>query len=395
MTAEKILYAELNLLCVVIMVLLARKLRRADKSIEQTYLSALLGSLAIMILLDMIWELIDGVAAIPPGINYLLNILYFTATAVCPYLGLKYLHVVFSGKSFTKKQTPLLLLPAALMFTLAVLSVRTGWLFSVDQTNTYHRGPLFRLQYIIPFSYMLVDIAVALRWGHHQPPARHKKAIRLAVFLVLPLLGSALELILPNLTIVCTFLTIAMVSTIFDFQQEMVTKDALTQLSNRRDLLLHLTDALENPVLPDGQALYVLFADIDYFKSINDNFGHLEGDHALCHVADALRLVCRSANAFPARISGDEFVVVFRADSDRGAEIFRTALKDTVRNAGSNDRYILSVSAGYTRALSGDRSDPAGLLDRADSQLYEAKKNRPSRDVILRSAASASVPDRR
>lgn len=385
MTNEKILYAELNLLCVVVMVLLSRKLRRADKSIEQTYLSALLGSLAMMILLDMVWALIDGVPFIPPAVNYVLNILYFTETVVCPYLGLKYIHVVFSGKAFSRRQTPFLLLPAAVMLTLSVISVRTGWIFSVDAANIYHRGPLFHLQYIIPFSYMLTDALIALRCGYHQPPARHRKAVRLAVFLLLPLFGSALELLLPNLTIVCTFLTIAMVSIIFDFQQEMVTKDALTQLSNRRDLLLHLNDALENPVLPDGQALYVLFADIDCFKSINDSFGHLEGDHALCHVADALRLVCRSANAFPARISGDEFVVVFRSDSDRGAETFRTTLRDTVRSTGSNDRYILSVSAGYTRALSGDRADLAGLLDRADAQLYEAKKNRPSREVILRS----------
>ena len=393
MTAEKILYAELNLLCVVIMVLLSRKLRRADKSIEQTYLSALLGSLAMMILLDMVWDLIDGVSAVPAGINYLLNILYFTATALCPYFGLRYLHVVFTGKAFTTKQTPFLLLPTALMFSLALASVKTGWLFSVDSTNTYHRGPLFHLQYIIPFSYMLVDIALALSWGHHETPSRHKKAIRLAVFLVLPLLGSILELLLPDLTIVCTFLTIAMVSTIFDFQQEMVTKDALTQISNRRDLLLYLSDALENPVLSDGQVLYVLFADIDYFKSINDSFGHLEGDHALCRVADALRSVCRSANAFPARISGDEFVVVFRSDSDRGAVSFCNSVKEAVRETGSTDRYILSVSTGFTRALSGDRNDIAGLLDRADGQLYEAKKTRPPREVILRS--SAALPEQR
>ncbi|MBQ3939520.1 MAG: GGDEF domain-containing protein [Oscillospiraceae bacterium] len=393
MTNEKILYAELNLICVVVMVVLSRKLRRTDKSIEQTYLSALLGGLALMILFDMLWALINGVAAIPSGINYLLNILYFTATAVSPYLGLRYLYVVFSGKTFTRRQTPLLLLPAALMLGLALISIRTGWLFSVDAANNYHRGPLFHVQYIIPFSYMIADTDVALHYGYKQPPARHKKAVQLAVFLILPLLGSALELLLPDLTIVCTFLTVAMVSTIFDFQQEKVTKDALTQLSNRRDLLLHLEDALENPVLPDGQALYVMYADIDYFKSINDSFGHLEGDHALCHAADALRLVCRSANAFPARIGGDEFVVVFRADSDRGADSFRSAIKDTVRSAGSNDKYILSVSAGYTRAMSGDKTDPAGLLDRADAQLYEAKKSRPSRESILR--AAVPLPDRR
>lgn len=389
MSTEHILYAELNLLCIVIMVLLARKLRKADKSIEQAYLSTLLGGLAMMILFDMLWALIDRVSFIPPGINYLVNILYFSATAICPYLGLKYLYVTFSGKVFSLRQKLLLLLPAGIMLTFSLLSVKTGWVFSVDSTNTYHRGPMFALQYVIPFMYMLTDAAVALRFGYHQPAERHKKAVQLAFFLVMPLFGSILEMLLPELTIVCTFLTVAMVSQIFDFQQQKVTKDALTQLSNRRDLLQQLEESLERPVLPNGQALYVMFADIDHFKSINDNFGHLEGDHALCRVADALRAVCRSANAFPARISGDEFVIVFRADSDRGAESFRNAVKEAVRTAGSSDKYLLSVSAGYTRALSGDKADPAGLLDRADAQLYEAKKVRPPREVILRTSNAA------
>ena len=391
MSTEHILYAELNLLCVVIMVLLARKLRRADKSIEQAYLSALLGGLAMMILFDMIWALIDRVTFIPPGINYLVNILYFTATAICPYLGLKYLYVTFSGKVFSMKQKLLLLLPAGIMLVFSLISIRTGWVFSVDSSNAYHRGPMFALQYVIPFMYMLTDAAVAIRFGHGQSAERRKKAIQLAVFLLMPLFGSVLEILLPELTIVCTFLTVAMVSQIFDFQQQKVTKDALTQLSNRRDLLQHLDESLERPVLPNGQALYVMFADIDHFKSINDNFGHLEGDHALCRVADALRSVCRSANAFPARISGDEFVIVFRADSDRGADSFRNAVKEAVRNTGSSEKYLLSVSAGFTRALSGDKADPAGLLNRADAQLYEAKKNRPSREVILRS--TSAVPE--
>jgi diguanylate cyclase (GGDEF)-like protein len=137
------------------------------------------------------------------------------------------------------------------------------------------------------------------------------------------------------------------------------------------------------PDYSDGQALYVMFADIDYFKSINDHFGHLEGDHALCHVAEALRTVCRSANAYPARFGGDEFVIVFRSDDDRGAASFRREVQDTVFARSEGLPYRLSLSAGYARRGKED-SNPSLLLERADEQLYEEKRMRPSREFILR-----------
>lgn len=384
MTNEKILYAEICVLGVITMLLLSRKLRRYDKSIEQFYLSGLLSSLALMFLFDAFWVLIDGIASVSPILNYVINILYFVTTAVCPFFTVCYLRMTVTGTAFTKKQHLLLNLPAIAILIADCTTVFNGAFFSVDSSNTYHRGPLYYFQYMIPLLYMLAAAGVALYYGlHTQRPEKRGVAFKLMVLMIIPVAGSLLEILFPKVSIICGFITVTMISIIFDFQQERITKDTLTHLSNRYDLTLYLQDQLEMPVLPDGQMLYVMFADIDRFKNINDTYGHLEGDRALCCVAEALRTVSRSANAYPARIGGDEFVLVFRSDSDRGASAFRQVLKQTVENMGKGKPYRLSISAGYTRAEASDRQNPAGLLDRADGKLYEQKQNRPSAEEIV------------
>ena len=91
LSASQIHYIELNLLCIIILLMLARKLRLANKSIEQSYLIALLAGESALFLTDMLWEIIDGKMIYPIWANYAVNIMYFSVLTVCPYLCLKYL----------------------------------------------------------------------------------------------------------------------------------------------------------------------------------------------------------------------------------------------------------------------------------------------------------------
>ena len=383
--AAKVMYAELNIVCVIIMLILARKLRISSKSIEQSFLSLMLGSLSAMFLLDAFWVVINGNPAFPPPVNYVTNIFYFTVTAIAPYIAVCYLRVTLTNTTFSLRQHFCLQIPAFVILILSAVSVKTGWVFSVDDGNTYCRGPLFIFQAMIPLLYMVIASVITFRLAvkSNQKTVR-QRGLLLSGMAILPVIGAVLEVIFPELAVVSAAMTVTMVAIIFNFQQRQITKDTLTQLSNRYDLMLYLEDQLQTPVNSDGQLLYVLFADIDYFKSINDNFGHLEGDHALCYVADALRSVSRTVNAYPARISGDEFVVVFRSDNDRGAEALIQTVQDTVAKASAALPYRLSMSAGYTACSPEHPDDPSVLLDRADANLYEAKKSRPSAAYILR-----------
>ena len=377
MTPENLFYAEINLSCSVILLLLARKLRRVDKSIEQAYLIALLIGQSILFLFDSFWVLIDSDPTYPPLVNSVLNVMYFTSTTACAYLCMRYIYLSLCGKIFSLRSKILLQLPIWISAYLSLSSVWTGWIFTVSAGNVYRRGPLYALQFVIPLVYMLSDSIAAMYIGLHTQQTRiRKKAFTFAFILILPVVGSFLELLIPSLTIVAIFVTVSMISVIFDFQQQQITRDSLTQLSNRCALMQHLEERLAHPAKGN---IYLIFADIDYFKSINDTYGHLEGDHALCYVADALRTVCRSSDAFPARISGDEFVIVFTAKSDATAEKFRDSVKEAVLHVSGQLPYRLAISAGLARSTEADRENASAFLDRADAALYEDKKKRPSK----------------
>jgi diguanylate cyclase len=143
-----------------------------------------------------------------------------------------------------------------------------------------------------------------------------------------------------------------------------VRTDALTGIANRRGLDESLTGqlALMNRY---GVAFSLAMFDIDHFKDVNDEQGHLRGDQTLQQVARLLNESAREPDVV-ARYGGEEFVVVMPQTDLEGAcifaERFRLRLQEDMH---------LTVSGGVTAALDGDTAD--SILSRADAALYQAK----------------------
>jgi diguanylate cyclase (GGDEF)-like protein len=148
--------------------------------------------------------------------------------------------------------------------------------------------------------------------------------------------------------------------------------DELTGVPNRRALLTRLAPLVE---APNDRTHAMIIIDIDHFKSINDQYGHPEGDEALKLVAARLRAEVHEP-AFIGRLGGEEFAVVVpdsNAEAGRQlAERFRESVMTIDTRRWLADRR-LTVSIGVTL------SRPAGdttshMLQRADAALYEAKR---------------------
>jgi diguanylate cyclase (GGDEF)-like protein len=148
------------------------------------------------------------------------------------------------------------------------------------------------------------------------------------------------------------------------------TYDHLTTLLNRRSVLDVLIGRLA-----DGAVLGVLWIDIDHFKQINDEQGHLRGDQVLRMMASTMRDLVGS-DGHVGRMGGEEFLVVLTTRSDD--------LSQTVRRIGRGVRGVghadSTVSIGGTLCLPGDSID--ALLRRADSDLYVAKRAGRDRGVV-------------
>lgn len=158
----------------------------------------------------------------------------------------------------------------------------------------------------------------------------------------------------------------------------LAANDSLTGLSNRRTLMeLGVNECRRAQRF--GHPLSVLVVDIDLFKAVNDDWGHLAGDRVICAVAQACRARTRQGVDTVARYGGEEFVLVLpetdTPEALRLAESLRdavAALQVVVNDTGGTAR--VTVSIGVATLRQGDERSFEDLVNQADKALYQAKE---------------------
>jgi diguanylate cyclase (GGDEF)-like protein len=150
--------------------------------------------------------------------------------------------------------------------------------------------------------------------------------------------------------------------------------DALTEIPNKRYLLEYLDRELARTSRHRRPLALVLF-DIDHFKKVNDERGHLAGDSVLRELANVLRPLVRHEELL-ARYGGEEFALVLHEanleQARQAAERFRKAIAD--HSFTFDGKTIsLTISLGVAATAGEGAMSPAELLQLADERLYEAK----------------------
>lgn len=161
--------------------------------------------------------------------------------------------------------------------------------------------------------------------------------------------------------------------------QRLMNSDGLTGLSNRR----HFDEYLElewRRAMRDQTQLSLLMIDVDFFKTYNDSFGHVEGDEALRKVAASIREASSRPSDLPARYGGEEFALVLPNTSPGGARLVAEKLRMAV--AGLKIPHIapaegssLTISIGLSTMTPVQGTDCRQLIMAADKGLYTAKHN--------------------
>ena len=152
--------------------------------------------------------------------------------------------------------------------------------------------------------------------------------------------------------------------------RQLADLDALTGLHNRR--YFHETLAREVARAQRyGRQLALIVFDLDDFKAINDQIGHLSGDAVLAETAERVRDVVRSAD-IACRVGGDEFAVILPESSTADADQLYHRLRGAVSSRPVGQAGRLFLSAGIADLLADD--DPTSFFERADEALYRAKE---------------------
>jgi diguanylate cyclase (GGDEF)-like protein len=156
----------------------------------------------------------------------------------------------------------------------------------------------------------------------------------------------------------------------------MTLTDGLTKVANRRRFDEKLLDEW-NRGPRHGQPLSLLVMDVDYFKKVNDTYGHLAGDDCLVTVAERCSKQIHRAGDLLARYGGEEFVVLLPCTPAKGAveiaERMRKAVEEKPVQTGSGHAIALTISIGVTTMVTDRKQDADILVRSADEALYAAK----------------------
>ncbi len=161
--------------------------------------------------------------------------------------------------------------------------------------------------------------------------------------------------------------------------QELSTKDHLTKLYNRLKIDENIAYELEKAKRYKIGFSLILF-DIDFFKSVNDNYGHLEGDRLLVELSELLRKNIRNVDIV-GRWGGEEFIIICPATDKDSAVLLAEKLRKLIENSTLGITKNTTVSLGVTEYKQDDTTDT--LVDRVDDALYKAKEAGRNRVEVL------------
>lgn len=163
---------------------------------------------------------------------------------------------------------------------------------------------------------------------------------------------------------------------LFKEVHKLATTDGLTGLPNRRHFFNMLNKELDRSVRYK-HPISLAMLDIDYFKQVNDTFGHLAGDSVLQTIAKTCQETIRKTDVI-GRFGGEEIVILMPETTQQSAQRAMERLRRKVELLEINTQRgtaRVTISAGMTFIISGERIAPEKFLDRADQALYRAKEN--------------------
>ena len=248
---------------------------------------------------------------------------------------------------------------------LLVINIFYPLVFSVSD-GRYQRGFAYIIFLIFAAFYILDSLYLYVKRVKKNGSL---KLFPVHIFLIPVILGVVIQAFFVEIAITWTSIAISVAGIMTALKNEIIFTDCLTGLYNRVYLeFLHKRACNKKDCWVSG-----IMIDLNGFKQINDNYGHAEGDLALCIVADLLRKSF-SEYGVVTRYAGNEFVIILNTTDDQLIQkIIKSAKKNFVTENEKNDKpYQLSASMGYAITnLSNETIDD--FMNRIDEQMYQDK----------------------
>lgn len=386
-------YTQISAGCLLtLLVLLCAQLKTRDKSMPALLFTVLLGGAIALTVVDFACGLnqLDALAELE--LSYAWNagsaVLFYMLAQGCCFVAFLYAEAEL-GQTWlgSRKRIALSAVPLAVFWVLLFLP-RGGRMFPYLDAAGLRRSGWDLLLLLLGGLLYLAALAGHCMWqlsGGREEKTSQRKLRDLLVFTLGPLAGMLLQIGQPGRALLCMGLTLGLLYVYITIQQNKITVDTLTGISNRAVLLRYLENELPYYRRHPNKSLYFLMMDLDHFKQINDQYGHLEGDAALVVLARTLKKVCANYNCVLARYGGDEFCIACGCDIVGVRTLIASIKRGLIEaNEASGKPYKIEISIGCAK-FKPEINTVHDLIDKADQEMYLLK-------IRKKSAAKAGAP---
>ncbi len=302
-------------------------------------------------------------------ILYCINFIYFILQPLPVSIGLMYLFSLFREKRFPVLYHLLFLIPFFSGCIVMMHSLFTDVIFFLDADNVYHRGPGMAIYAVINYSYIIPAVYLII---HNRDKVKRGTILVVIIYTIIPLAGSLFQLLFYGIITAWPSFTLALLLVFIFIEGRKSDRDYLTGLLNRQCFDARIYSRIEQFDKKGSFTLVVI--DLNKFKSINDEFGHDQGDEALQAVSLILSHSVSPSDA-AARYGGDEFILLLEtADEGTVHKILQRIQKNLDEwNRKGDMPFTLSLSAGYAVYDPVKLKDYNSLFKCADEMMFSVK----------------------
>lgn len=348
------------MMLVILLVVISKRMR------VQTYGKKLLYTVIIVTMGAIITEpltwMFDGTHFVGSYfLEYITNVMLILFGPIIGCLMLSYVNYYL-----LQRHTPILVqllrfVPFWITVVMLIINLFTPIYFRIgSMNNTYQAGAYLGLHYIMLVLIYLYMIFLTIKYGKKH----NTKAILIfAVFFFLPIAGMAIQIINPYINFSWNFIVLSILVIFLFLEAADGELDFLTGLFNRRSYENYVQRLIER-----NRAFQVIYIDLDKFKQINDDYGHLAGDKVLIEFGTLLRSIFQKT-ALLARLGGDEYMIVVECKIDMEATILK--ITEAIA-AGSDQIKHINFSYGVQKYDPGMSVDE--LYAAVDAKMYQYKR---------------------
>jgi len=337
-----------------------------NKQTKSKILSNIIVLLMIYFFGDAIWAL--GYYNLIPYSDIIIKIarmIYYIAAGFIGYYWLLYAEITINSPIvYNKKKRKLLLIPV-LVSTISTILICSFLNPAAKNIGGYLTAIAL---VIVPFIYIIISsIHILYKRNHVTDLELKKEYSKFAIWPLIILSVCILQVFIPELPFFCSGALLVIVYLFVSNQESYIFTDALTGINNRNMINKYIKE-----INTKQDNYYILMIDIDKFKSINDTYGHLEGDRALKYMANKLKAACANQSVFLGRYGGDEFIIFAKNINEEDIVKAISKLDESLKSSKDDLGYYVYATIGYSKIDSDQDIETA--IEAADNMLYEKKE---------------------